>query len=89
MCECVSSCGTGDFNSAHCPGCRCRGRLMGEIKGTGRGGTTGAKWPALFDGVMQRDISAGSEQVARQLSGGTIPEQRDEETLRKAPLQTT
>lgn len=25
--------------------------------------------PALFDGVMQRAISAGSERVARQLSG--------------------
>lgn len=63
---------------------------MGGIKGTGRGGTTGAKWPALFHGVMQRDISAGSEQVARQLSGGTMSEQRgDGETLTKAPLQTT
>lgn len=56
----------------------------------GRGGTTGAKWLALFDGVMQRDISAGSEQVARQLPGGAISEQRgDGETLTKAPLQTT
>lgn len=31
---------------------------------------------ALLDGVMQRAISAGSEQVARQLSGGKITEQR-------------
>lgn len=32
--------------------------------------------PALLDGVMQRAISAGSEQVARQLSGGKIREER-------------
>lgn len=46
--------------------------------------------PALLDGVMQGAISAGSEQVGRQLSGGTITEQRgDGETITKAPLQTT
>lgn len=34
------------------------------MKGTGGGGgTTGAKWLALFHGVMQRDISAGSERL--------------------------
>lgn len=32
---------------------------------------------ALLVGVMQRAISAGSEQVARQLSGEEIAEQRD------------
>lgn len=37
----------------------------GGDKGDGEGGvTTGAKWLALFDGVMQRDISAGSQQAA-------------------------
>lgn len=32
--------------------------------------------PALLDGDMQGAISAGSEQVASQLSGGEIAEQR-------------
>ncbi len=45
VCVCVSVCGTKDFNSPHCPGCHCWGRLKGGIKGTGREGKTEAKCP--------------------------------------------
>lgn len=73
MCECASSCGTGAFNSAHCPGCYCHGRLMGEIKGTGRAAASGAKWPLCLTVSCRELLVQGQSRLP-----GTPPEEREE-----------